>query len=253
MARPFVSLVIPMFNEELNIERAVRASVEALEAYADPYELIVVDDASTDESPRIARQLAEENPKIRLVQHERNRKLGATLRTGFDAARGELVFYMDADIPFDPDILGRAIRAMDLTGADMIAAYRHDRTMEGFKRGVYTLVYNWMIGLLFGWPHRDINFSFKLMKRSVLEAIELKSEGSLIDAELVVKAKNRGFIIQQIGIDYFPRTRGESHLSSFGVVLKILRELITLFPEMRRRTRRPIEAVRSPDGSTEVA
>jgi glycosyltransferase involved in cell wall biosynthesis len=253
MARPFVSLVIPMFNEELNIERAVRASVEALEAYADPYELIVVDDASTDESPRIARQLAEENPKIRLVPHERNRKLGATLRTGFDAARGELVFYMDADIPFDPDILGRAIRAMDLTGADMIAAYRHDRTMEGFKRGVYTLVYNWMIGLLFGWPHRDINFSFKLMKRSVLEAIELKSEGSLIDAELVVKAKNRGFIIQQIGIDYFPRTRGESHLSSFGVVLKILRELITLFPEMRRRTRRPIEAVRSPDGSTEVA
>ena len=63
------------------------------------------------------------------------------------------------------DLLGRAIRAMELTGADMIAAYRHDRTMEGLKRGVYTLVYNWVIGILFGWPHRDINFSFKLMKK----------------------------------------------------------------------------------------
>jgi hypothetical protein len=69
----------------------------------------------------------------------------------------------------------------------------------------------------------------------VLQDIALKSEGSLIDAELVVKAKNHGFIIQQIGVDYFPRTRGESHLASFSVVLKILRELVTLFPEMRKR------------------
>ena len=75
--------------------------------------------------------------------------------------------------------------------------------------------------MLFGWPHRDINFSFKLMKREVLEAVELKSEGSLIDAELIVKAKNRGFAIQQIGLDYFPRIRGESHLSSPRVILKI--------------------------------
>ena len=89
--------------------------------------------------------------------------------------------------------------------------------------------------MLFGWPHRDINFSFKLMKREVLEAVELKSEGSLIDAELIVKAKNRGFTIQQIGLDYFPRIRGESHLSSPRVIFKIFRELMKLYPEMRER------------------
>lgn len=233
--KPSVSLVIPMYNEELNIEHAVAASRESLEAYARDYEIIIVNDASTDASPRIAERLASENPHIRVLHHETNRKLGGTIRTGFAAARMELVFYMDSDIPFDPDVLGRAIRAMNLTGADMIAAYRHDRKMEGLKRAIYTTVYNWLIGMLFGWPHRDINFSFKLMKRQVLEAVELRSEGSLIDAELVVKAKNRGFSIQQIGIDYFPRTRGESHLASFGVVLKILRELVTLYPEMRKR------------------
>lgn len=231
-----VSLVIPMYNEELNIEHAVAAARVALEKHAGDWEIIIVDDASTDASPRIVARLAAEDPRVRVLRHDKNRKLGGTLRTGFGAATKELVFYMDADIPFDPDVLGRAIRAMELTGADMIAAYRHDRTMEGFKRGVYTLVYNWLIGMLFGWPHRDINFSFKLMKRSVLEAVELRSEGSLIDAELVVKAKNRGFTIQQIGIDYFPRTRGTSHLGSFGVVLKILRELVTLYPEMRKKT-----------------
>jgi glycosyltransferase involved in cell wall biosynthesis len=232
---PSVSLVIPMYNEELNIEHAVAASRESLDRYAGEWEIIIVDDASTDSSPRIVARLTAGDPRIKVLRHERNRKLGATLRTGFAAATKELVFYMDSDIPFDPDVLGRAIRAMKLTDADMIAAYRHDRTMEGFKRGVYTLVYNALIGLLFGWPHRDINFSFKLMKREILQNIELKSEGSLIDAELVVKAKNHGFIIQQIGIDYFPRTRGVSHLASFGIVLKILRELITLYPEMRKR------------------
>jgi glycosyltransferase involved in cell wall biosynthesis len=224
-----------MYNEELNIEHAVEAAVESLQKYSDDYEIIIVDDASTDDSPAIVAKLAQENPRIRVRRHERNRKLGATLRTGFSAATKELVFYMDADIPFDPDVLGRAIRALEVTGADMIAAYRHDRTMEGARRAVYTLLYNGLIGVLFGWPHRDINFSFKLMKRKVLEAIELKSEGSLIDAELVVKAKNAGFAIQQMGIDYFPRIRGQSNLASVSVILKILRELITLYPEMRAK------------------
>jgi glycosyltransferase involved in cell wall biosynthesis len=244
--RPTVSLVIPMYNEELNIEHAVAAARESLEKYAGAWEIIIVDDASTDSCPLIVGRLAAAEPRIVALRHATNRKLGGTLRTGFAAATKELVFYMDADVPFDPDVLGRAIRAMELTGADMIAAYRHDRTMEGLKRAVYTLAYNSLIGILFGWPHRDINFSFKLMKRSVLQAIELKSEGSLIDAELVVKAKNRGFTIQQIGIDYFPRTRGQSHLGSFSVVLKILRELIRLYPEMRRRSprsKRPAEDV----------
>jgi len=235
--RPTVSLVIPMYNEELNIEHAVAHAIESLDKYASGWEILVVDDASTDASPRLVAQLAQGDPRIRVLTHAKNRKLGGTLRTGFAAATKDLVFYMDADIPFDPDVLGRAIRAMELTDADMIAAYRHDRTMEGFKRGLYTLVYNWLIGMLFGWPHRDINFSFKLMKRRVLEVVELKSEGSLIDAELVVKARNHGFSIQQIGIDYFPRSRGESHLGSFTVVLKILRELVRLYPEMRRRQR----------------
>src|SRR5689334_21685592 len=221
MTRPSVSLVIPMFNEELNIEHAIEAAVEALTKYTDDYEIIIVDDASTDDSPGLVRRAAEENPRIRIIRHAKNRKLGGSLKSGFAAATKDLVLYMDADLPFDPDVLGRAMRAMAVTGADLIAGYRLDRTLEGAKRALYSYLYNGLIGVLFGWPHRDINFSFKLMKRELLDAVELKSEGSLIDAELIVKAKNRGFTIQQIGLDYFPRIRGESHLSSPGVILKI--------------------------------
>lgn len=238
MSRPTVSFVIPMYNEELNIDHAIDAAVEALEKHSSDYEIVIVDDASTDSSPAMVERRAAANPRIRMLRHERNRKLGGSLKTGFAAASKDLVLYMDADLPFDPDVVGRAIRAMQITGADVIAGYRLDRTIEGVRRTIYSYVYNALIGVLFGWPHRDINFSFKLMKREVLRAIELKSEGSLIDAELIVKAKNRGFTIQQIGLDYFPRVRGTSHLSSPKVILKILRELVQLYPDMRKKAPR---------------
>jgi glycosyltransferase involved in cell wall biosynthesis len=238
MPQPSVSFVIPMFNEEENIDHAIDAAVEALTKYTDDYEIIIVDDASTDASPMLVARRSAENPRIHSIRHEKNRKLGGALKTGFAATTKDLILYMDADLPFDPDVLGRAIRAMQVTGADVIAGYRHDRTMEGPRRALYSYVYNALIGVLFGWPHRDINFSFKLLKREVLEAIDLRAEGSLIDAELIVKAKNRGFAIQQIGLDYFPRIRGKSHLSSPKVILKMLVELVKLYPEMRSKDKR---------------
>ncbi|HEY0511832.1 MAG TPA: glycosyltransferase family 2 protein [Thermoanaerobaculia bacterium] len=242
--RPSVSLVIPMFNEEENIEHALACATDALERHSDDWEIVVVDDASTDRSPGMVDRESAADPRIRRLRHAVNRKLGASLKTGFAAARKELVLYMDADLPFDPEAIGPAIQAIRVTRADLIAGYRLDRTAEGFRRTVYSYFYNTLIGLLFGWPHRDINFSFKLIRREVLEAVELKSEGSLIDAELIVKAKNLGFVIQQLGLDYFPRTRGRSTLSSPSVILKIFRELFTLYPEMRhpRRRDRPAAA-----------
>ena len=236
--KPTISLVIPMFNEEANIQHAIEYATDALGQHASDYEIVIVDDASTDQSPQLVRRATEGNPRVRLIRHDFNQKLGASLKSGFAAARYELVLYMDADLPFDPDVLGRAIRAMNVTRADVISGYRFDRTTEGLKRTVYSIVYNWLIRVLFGISVRDVNFSFKLMKREVLDAVQLRSEGSLIDAELIVKARNRGYVIQQIGLDYFPRVMGTSHLSSPAVILKMLRELITLFPDMRRRVAR---------------
>jgi glycosyltransferase involved in cell wall biosynthesis len=231
-----------MFNEELNIRHALDYAQIALEEHASEYEIIIVDDASTDSSPALVERAAAADSAIRLIRHDFNRKLGASLRTGFAAAGKEIVLYMDADLPFDPDVLGRAIRAMNVTRADMIAGYRFDRTTEGVLRTIYSIGWNFLIYALFRRPHRDINFSFKLMRREVLDAIELKSEGSLIDAELVIKARNLGFQVQQIGLDYFPRVYGDSTLSSPRVILRMLRELVALFPEMRKPPRKSASA-----------
>jgi hypothetical protein len=116
--------------------------------------------------------------------------------------------------------------------ADVISAYRFDRTGEGWVRVVYSALYNLLVRVLFGVRMRDVNFAFKVVRRHIFRDIALKSEGSFIDAELVVRAKKLGYSIFQFGVDYFPRTRGVSTLSSPSVIVKILREAFALRREL---------------------
>ncbi|HSH10844.1 MAG TPA: glycosyltransferase family 2 protein [Ilumatobacter sp.] len=228
-----LSVFYPMWNEEYYIERALKFGARACEGLIErgdiaDYELIVVDDKSTDRTGEIADRLAAEDPHIRVIHHERNRKLGGSMKTGFQAATGDLVLYTDADLPFDMAELPRAVRLLREYDVDIISAYRFDRTGEGLLRGVYTWVYNGLIKALFGVKVRDINFAFKLCRSRIFEHVELKSEGSFIDAELVIRSTRLGYEIMQMGVDYFPRTRGESTLSSPGVILTILKEMWSL-------------------------
>ncbi len=242
-AEPFAKLSIfyPMWNEEEYIERAVafgRQACEALVAGGDieDYELIIVDDASTDRTPQIADELAAADQRVRVVHHARNRKLGGAMKTGFATATGDLILYTDADLPFDMAELPRAVRLMREYDSDIVSAYRFDRTGEGYVRTVYTFVYNLLIRTLFKVKARDINFAFKLCRARIFEHIELRSEGSFIDAELVIRSTRLGYEMLQFGVDYFPRTRGQSTLSSPGVITTILREMWQLRGELETIT-----------------
>jgi glycosyltransferase involved in cell wall biosynthesis len=225
-----LSIFFPMWNEEAYVDRAVRAAEDecqrliGLGEIAD-YELVIVDDCSTDRTPAIADALAAADPHVRVVHHAVNRGLGGSIKTGFDAVRGDVVLYTDADLPFEMLELGRALRVLRQYEADMVSAYRLDRTGEGPRRAIYSFVYNWLIQLAFGTRVRDINFAFKLVRRRVLDAARPVSEGSFIDAELVIRAQRLGFHIVQIGVDYFPRTRGVSTLSSPAVIRRMLTEM----------------------------
>jgi glycosyltransferase involved in cell wall biosynthesis len=230
---PSISIVFPMYNEEAYIHRAIRAATAALAEVAPDHEIIIVDDASTDRTGALADELARADPRIRVLHNARNRKLGASVRAGYAAATKDLVLYTDADLPFDLQELGRAVRLLEYQQAHVLAAYRFDRTSEGLVRTVYSLVYNLLIRVLFGLAVKDVNFSFKLFHRSLLKRITLESEGSFIDAEFLVRARKAGASIIQIGVDYFPRSRGISTLSSPGVILTILREMARLWGELR--------------------
>jgi glycosyltransferase involved in cell wall biosynthesis len=238
---PTLSVVLPMHDEEAYVRRAVLAAREGVKTVCENYEIIVVDDGSTDRTGEIAQSLAQEDPRVRVLHQARRRGLGATLRAGYAATTRELVLYSDADLPFDFGEVPRAVRLLEYQEADVLAAYRFDRASEGLLRTLYTLVYSGLVRGLFGLRFRDVNFSFKLFRRSLLERIELRSEGSFIDAEFLVSARNAGARIIQMGVDYFPRSRGRSTLATPAVIVGILWEMARLAPGLwwGRRLPRP--------------
>jgi glycosyltransferase involved in cell wall biosynthesis len=234
-----LSIFFPMWNEEDYVERAVRAAEEECQRLIGAgeiaaYELVIVDDCSTDRTPEIADALAADDSRIRVVHHPVNRGLGGSIKTGFDSVRGDVILYTDADLPFEMLELGRALRVLRHYEADMVSAYRLDRTGEGPRRAVYSFVYNSLVQVTFGTRVRDINFAFKLVRRRVLDVARPVSEGSFIDAELVIRAQRLGFHIVQIGVDYFPRSRGVSTLSSLAVIRRMLKEMRQLRAELAR-------------------
>jgi glycosyltransferase involved in cell wall biosynthesis len=222
-----------MYNEEAYVERSVAAARAALEEMGGDWEIVIVDDASTDGTGARADRLAAADPRVRAIHNPVNRRLGGTLRVGYAAATKDLVFYTDADLPVDLAQLPRAVRLLEYQQADLLAGYRFDRTSEGLHRALYTIGYHVLIRLLFGLRIRDVNFAFKLFRRSLLQRIELKSEGSFIDAELLLRARKAGAVMIQLGLDYFPRTRGPSKLSSLGVIAAILQEMAGQWRELR--------------------
>ena len=229
-----LSLVIPMYNEEGGIRHVIEVATESLERTCSDHQIVIVNDCSTDDSGRIADELAAADERIQVIHNEKNVKLGRSLRAGFQAATKDFVLYSDADLPFDFEEIGRALRILSLTGADIVSAFRIDRTSEGTLRSFYSFVYNLVIRVAFGLRVKDVNFSFKLMRRAVLETIELKSEGSFIDAELLLRARKANFHIVQMGVDYFPRIHGTSTLARPSVIVKLVKELVELGGQIGR-------------------
>lgn len=237
-----LTILMPAWNEEHLIRRAVETALEAGERLIgegeiERFEVIVVDDGSTDCTAEILDRAAAEDERVGVCHHDSNAGLGASLRTGFAAARGTFVLYTDADLPFDLFEAGRALRTMRTRDAAIVAAYRHDRTSEGPRRATYSLLYNLLVRAVFGLRVRDVNFAAKLVRAEVLDGVQLESNGSFVDAELLAKAAAAGYDIVQIGVDYFPRSRGVSTLSSPTVVVEMLREMGSIGPGIRRRAR----------------
>ncbi len=232
-----LSFVFPMYNEIGNIERSVNGALDVGRRMAEDVEIVIVDDASTDGCGELADRLAVTQPEIKVIHHAKNRKLGGAMKSGFANASKDWVLYIDSDMPIK---LEESLRAVPpaLSGSDLVIGWRRNRS-EGLKREILSFVYNRIIRYAFGLTVKDVNFAFKMMRREVLQAVPLYSEGSFIDAELLIEAKRQGFRIAEIGLDYFPRTAGVSTLASNSVILKILSEM-RAYRRNRRTT--PIRA-----------
>lgn len=228
-----ISVFLPAYNEEDNIERAVKSSVEVLKSITDNYEVLVVNDASKDRTREIAEALAKENSHIRVYNQTKNTRLGGAMRSGFYRTTKDIVFYCDADNPVSMWDVKRSLPLLE--HYDLIAGYRLNRE-ERVVRKIYSTSYNYIIQQVFGVHAKDINFSFKLIKRELLDNIKLHSKGGFIDAELLTEALRKGFRVAHVGVKYTPRTAGVSTMASPSVILEIISEMWKFYRRIKRES-----------------
>ena len=225
-----LSIVLPAFNEALNIRRSVEHATAMGTRLGLDFEVIVVDDGSDDATRQIVRSLEKRDPRVRSLHHERNRGYGAALRTGILASRKEYIFFTDADLQFDIDEIDSLVQYAGRY--DIIAGFRQERA-DAATRRFNAWAWARFIGLLFDLHVRDIDCAFKLFHRRVFEVVKIESIGAFVNTELLVRARAAGFDIHEVPVSHFPRRMGEQSGANPKVVAKAFWETALLYNELR--------------------
>lgn len=225
-----LSIFFPCYNEAENVERVTRAALEAAPQFADSFEIIIVNDGSRDRTGQIADQLAAEIPKVRAVHNRPNRGYGGAVARGLTEARMEWIFFTDGDGQFDIGEVPKLIELLDR--GDFAVGYRMKRA-DSFLRVLNARAWGVLVRAVFGLTVRDIDCAFKLLPKSLIDGIELQSEGALISTELLAKAARRGLRIVETGVNHYPRKAGRQTGANPAVILKAFYELFKLRRQIR--------------------
>jgi 4-amino-4-deoxy-L-arabinose transferase-like glycosyltransferase len=208
--RPSISLVLPAYNEQAVIEQAVTEAVTALARIADDFEVLVVDDGSSDATAENIERTGERFPQVRLLQQEKNLGYGAALRRGFSEATKELVGFTDADCQFDLTELDRLVfLARDY---QIVCGYRIDRK-DSWLRCTYSAGYNMLVRALLGTRVRDCDCALKLFHRDAIRKLPITGDGFLVNGEMLAVARQQEMSLVEVGVSHRPRAAGESKVS----------------------------------------
>jgi glycosyltransferase involved in cell wall biosynthesis len=224
-----LSFFFPAHNEEANLEALVDEALQTLPALADSFEIIAVDDGSRDRTPAIADELAAKHDGlVRVVHHPVNLGYGAALRSGFQAARFNLVAFIDGDRQFKVADVGRLTERMAAADApDVVLGYRLKRADPPIRRW-YARIYRLSNRIFFGVRVRDIDCACKLFKREALTPIRVASGGAFFTAELLIKLRYEGRKIAEVGVPHYARTAGSPTGARPSVVFRAVRDFWSL-------------------------
>ncbi len=220
---PTLSLFLPVYNEEENLPNLQRKITEAMRRLGLSYEVIYVDDGSTDGSLDLLRGFAEADPRVRVIAFRRNYGQTAAMAAGIDAARGEVLIPMDADLQNDPDDIGRLLDKLD-EGYDVVSGWRKDRQDAYLTRVLPSRFANWLISTIGGVPLHDYGCSLKAYRREVLKEVQLYGE---MHRFIPIYASWAGGRVAEIPVAHYPRTAGQS---KYGLsrTIKVIFDLVTI-------------------------
>lgn len=232
------SFVMPAYNEVDNIHRAVESARRVMEELAAEYEIIVVNDGSTDGTGELLEKMKAEVPELRVVHHDGNAGYGTALRNGFAAAQMPLIFYTDSDNQFDVGEIRALLPHID--AHPLVIGFRigrKDRPLRLF----FAKGFNLLVRLAFGLRVRDTDCAFKLFRREIFEQIAIESDKYFVDGEILVKARALGMPMKEVGVRHYPRTAGHPKVrlsamfSTFAEMARIRRSVAALTRRARNQ------------------
>jgi glycosyltransferase involved in cell wall biosynthesis len=228
--KPSLSIFFPAYNDAGTIASLALIAHMTARQITDDYEVIVIDDGSPDHTGALLDEMARHFSWLKVVHHVKNRGYGGALRSGFEAASKDLVFYTDGDAQYDPRELAKLYDAFG-PGVDFVNGYKIGRS-DPLHRIVIGRVYHWFVKTVFGLQLRDVDCDFRLMRRSVFEKVVLTRSSGVICVELMKKVQDHGFRIAQVPVHHFHRSYGRSQFFNVPRVAKTLLDLMRLWLEL---------------------
>jgi len=215
---------MPMYNEKDNIAGTIDKIRSVAGELTHDYEIIVVDDGSTDGCGEVVDQIADADNAIRSFRLEQNTKFGGAFAEGFRRASRDVIMYMDSDMPVSLDHIKRSFPLIH--EADIVTGYSEVKKGDTFRRKVISGVYNLMVRALFGLHIRDINSGYKIVRRALVEDLDFISRSPFIDVELFLHAKKKNARVQQFPLIFHSRTAGKSYIARLPVIFATFRDMI---------------------------
>lgn len=225
-----ISVFFPTYNDAESIAPLVEAALQVLPSLTNQYEVIVVNDGSTDSTAAVLEKLARDNPRVRIINHESNRGYGAALRTGFQHAKNELVFYTDGDGQYDVHELP-TLHQLLTDRVDVVNGYKKKRS-DTSTRKVLGAIYNQTARFLFRLPIRDVDCDFRLMRTEQIQKLEISSSSGAVCIELVSKLHRAGCAFVETPVTHHSRLHGDSQFFTFRRVWQTAVDFTLLWLKM---------------------
>lgn len=225
-----LTVFFPCYNEEDNIAGLVHEAIRVLNNLVRKYEILIINDGSTDNTGPIADSLSTEHKNVRVIHHPVNRGYGGALISGFADAAYDWIFFTDGDNQFYMQEIELLLN--EINNYDTIVGFRKLRR-DPWHRTIYAKTWNLLVRIFLGLKIKDLNCAFKLIKKNALAGDDFHSTGALISAELLLKLKLSGASIREVGVSHKPRIFGKQTGGSPKVILKALTELIKLHKKYR--------------------